>query len=127
MRRRDFMKTATGVGATIGILGRAESAFSSTTGQPCAEAAFPQVRDLTAYVARFVVETKYSDIPAEVLELGKKSILDGLGLALSGSKAETAGLIQQYVNSFGFHNGGATVMGSAVKLPARFAAFANGV
>ena len=57
----------------------------------------------------------------EALELGKKSILDGLGLALSGSRAKTAGLIQEYVTSFGFHPGGATVLGSAGKLPARFA------
>jgi len=34
---------------------------------------------------------------------GKKSILDALGLALSGSKAETAGLVAKYADSFGFH------------------------
>jgi len=37
--------------------------------------------------AEFVWQTKYEDIPGEVIELGKKSILDGLGLALAGSKA----------------------------------------
>ncbi len=73
------------------------------------------------------MNTKYSDVPAEAQELGKKSILDGLGLALSGSKAETAGLIEQYVKSFGFQPGGVSVLGSAGKLPPRFAAFANGV
>jgi 2-methylcitrate dehydratase PrpD len=85
------------------------------------------VQKLTASVADFVAKTKYSDIPDETQELGKKSILDGLGLALSGSKAETAGLIHEYVKSFGFQPGGVSVLGSASKLPARFAAFANGV
>ncbi|MFY9558948.1 MAG: MmgE/PrpD family protein [Terriglobales bacterium] len=128
MRRRDFLRTATGVGATLGILGSSEPAAGSDAApQPCAESAFPQVQKLTTSVAEFVVNTKYSDISHEALELGKKSILDGLGLALSGSKAETAGLIQQYVKSFGFHSGGASVLGSGMKLPARFAAFANGV
>ena len=71
---------------------------------------------------------KFADIPAETLELGKKSILDGLGLALSGSKAETWELIQEYLKPFGFPpSDGAAVLGSAVRLPARFAAFANGV
>jgi 2-methylcitrate dehydratase PrpD len=121
------LKTATGVGATLGILGTSTPVPSLAASQPCPEAAFPQIHGLTAYVAQFVVNTKYSDIPSETLELGKKSILDGLGLALSGSKAETAGLIQQYVKSFGFHPGGASVLGSAAKLPPRFAAFANGV
>jgi len=83
---------------------------------------------LTAHTAEFVVNLKLADIPSEALELGKKSILDGLGLALSGSKAETWKLIQEYLKPFGFPpRGGAAVLGSAVRLPARFAAFANGV
>lgn len=128
MRRRDFLRTATGLGATLGILGNSEPAFAGDAApQSCAEPAFPQVQKLTANLAQFIVNTKYSDVAPEALELGKKSILDGLGLALSGSRAETAGLIQEYVNSFGFHSRGASVLGSGMKLPARIAAFANGV
>jgi len=128
MKRRDFLRTATGLGATIGILGNSASASGDAAPpQPCPTAAFLQVKELTAQVAQFIANTNYLDISPEALELGKKSILDGLGLALSGSKAETAGLIQQYVGSFGFRPGGASVLGSATKLPARFAAFANGV
>ena len=126
--RRDFLRTVTAAGATLGILGSSELATASdVASQPCPERPFPQVQKLTSSVAEFVVNTKYSDIPAEAQELGKKSILDGLGLALSGSKAETAGLIEQYVKSFGFQPGGVSVLGSAGKLPPRFAAFANGV
>src|SRR6266850_2941126 len=128
MKRRDFLRTATGLGATIGILGNSASASGDAAPpQPCPTAAFLQVKELTAQVAQFIANTNYLDISPEALELGKKSILDGLGLALSGSKAETAGLIQQYVGSFGFRPGGASVLGSSTKLPARFAAFANGV
>ena len=39
---------------------------------------------LTAYVARFVVDTKAREVPRGVMHLGKRSILDGLGLALAG-------------------------------------------
>jgi 2-methylcitrate dehydratase PrpD len=128
MKRRDFLRTATGLGATLGILVGAQPAIGSDVKpQACAEPAFPQVQQLTANVAQFIVTTNYSIISPEALELGKKSILDGLGLALSGSRAETAGLIQRYVGSFGFHSDGATVLGSATRLPPRFAAFANGV
>jgi 2-methylcitrate dehydratase PrpD len=128
MRRRDFLNTATQLGATLGILGSSEFVLGSDTPpQPCAPPSFPQVQQLTANVAEFVVNTKYSAVPPEVLELGKKSILDGLGLALSGSKAETAVLIEKYARPFGFRPAGATVLGSASKLPTRFAAFANGV
>src|ERR1700737_916675 len=127
MKRRDFLRAASGLGATIGLLGNSEPALGRAEGEPCAKPEFPQVQRLTAYVSQFVVDTKISGVPPEVLELGKKSILDGLGLALSGSKAETAALIQEYVKPFGSHPGSATVLGSAAKLPPRFAAFANGV
>ena len=129
MRRRDFLRNAASAGAALGALGvSGPTHASAVTAQACAETTFPQVQKLTAHVSEFVVTLKFADIPADSLELGKKSILDGLGLALSGSKAETWGLIQQYVKPFGFSpRGGAAVLGSAVRLPARFAAFANGV
>ena len=36
---------------------------------------------LTRYVADFICNAKPAALPADVVELGKKSILDGLGLA----------------------------------------------
>jgi len=129
MRRRDFLRNAAGAGAALGALGASAPTLASVaTPQACVETSFPQIQKLTAKVSEFVFNLKFADIPAESLKLGKKSILDGLGLALSGSKAETWGLIQEYVKPFGFPpNKGAAVLGSAVRLPARFAAFANGV
>src|SRR5216684_3093206 len=132
MKRRAFLRNAAGAGASLGILGASGSKFAGaqTAQAPkaSAESSFPQVQKLTAHTAEFVVDLKLADIPSETLELGKKSILDGLGLALSGSKAETWKLIQEYLKPFGFPpSGGAAVLGSAVRLPARFAAFANGV
>ncbi len=114
--------------ATLGFSRSAAPVASDRAGgQNCNEASFPKVEKLTARVAEFVVNTRFSEIPDGTSELGKKSILDGLGLALSGSKAETAGLIEQYVKSLGCGSTGATVLGSATKLPARFAALVNGV
>ena len=129
MKRRDFLRNAAGAGAALGALATpVPSLARAEVPQACAEASFPQVQKVTERVSEFVVSLKFADIPAESVELGKKSILDGLGLALSGSKAETWGLIQEYVKSFGFPpTRGAVVLGSAVRLPARFAAFANGV
>jgi len=126
MRRRDFMKSTAGMAATFGLTGSSATG-SASSDQPCKETSFPRVEKLTARVADFVVNTQLSDIPEETIELGKKSILDGLGLALSGSKAETAGIIEKYVQSLGCGSGGAAVLGSAVKLPPRFAALANGI
>ena len=128
MKRRDFLKSTagTGAGVTLGLLGKALPMHGTAGGQSCAPP-FPSTPGLTRYVAEFVANTKYEDIPPDVIELGKKSILDGIGLALSGSKAETADLIQNYVKQFSFGPCGNTVIGTALKLPLRFAAFANGV
>ncbi len=134
MKRRAFLRNAAGTGVSLGILAVSAPKFSIAQNAPAStapascETTFPQIPKLTAHTAEFVVNLKFADIPVETLELGKKSILDGLGLALSGSKAETWKLIQEYLKPFGFsQRGGAAVLGSAVRLPARFAAFANGV
>jgi len=50
-----------------------------------------------------------------VIELGKKSMLDGLGLALSGAVAESGELVQQYLKSLGISTGSASVFGSNIK------------
>ena len=81
---------------------------------------------LTGEVAGFIASTRYGDLPPEVLALGKKSILDGLGLALAGSMAKSGALIRRNLQSLGCAGGAATVVGSSLRLPSRFAAFANG-
>jgi 2-methylcitrate dehydratase PrpD len=83
---------------------------------------------VTEYVAQFIIGTKASAIPADVLHLGKRSILDGIGLALAGNAAESGHIVRTYLKSLGIPTGkGATVIGTGMKVPARFAAFANGI
>lgn len=85
------------------------------------------VAGLTEEVAAFVRAARVSDLPAVVVANGKKSILDGLGLALSGSVATSGELVRRHLADIGADGGGATVIGSDMKVPARFAAFCNGV
>jgi 2-methylcitrate dehydratase PrpD len=85
-----------------------------------------QPRSLTAYVADFITSAKYSDIPKDVVHLGKKSILDGLGLALAGSVAKSGELLRRHLQGLGCAGGGASIIGTSLRVPPRFAAFANG-
>lgn len=82
---------------------------------------------LTAYAANFVCATQLKDIPENVRELGKKSMLDGLGLAIAGSVAKSGELVRKHLIAQGFNSGAATVIGSNLRCAPRFAAFANGV
>jgi 2-methylcitrate dehydratase PrpD len=83
---------------------------------------------LTAEIARFITRTPASRIPRQVMHLGKRSLLDGLGLALAGNAAESGHVVRNYLKTLGLPlDRGATVIGTAMKVPPRFAAFANGI
>jgi 2-methylcitrate dehydratase PrpD len=135
MQRRDFGKTSLGLlGATL-LAGHSEEAGAEVAlaeGKASEGAAsvpavdFPRTPGLTQYVGQFVLQTKYESIPAEVIELGKKSILDGFGLALAGSRAESGPISRKYIERCG-GNGKATVIGTAMKTSPRFAALLNGI
>jgi 2-methylcitrate dehydratase PrpD len=81
---------------------------------------------LTAYVADFIASTRSADIPPEVARLGKKSVLDGLGLALAGSVAKSGELLRRHLQGLGCSDRGASIIGTSMRVPARFAALANG-
>ena len=123
MIRREFLKKSAGLGAASASLPLPGAAPAP----PRPLAAFPMVQGLTAHTADFVVKTRYQDLPPEVIELGKKSILDGIGLALAGSRAESALLVHQYLDSLGCNRPDAAVLGTAKRYPVRFAALANGI
>jgi 2-methylcitrate dehydratase PrpD len=120
IRRRDLMSGAL-MGAGLFAVQR------SSRAQSAAERKASQDEGVTRQIADFIVNTKYQDIPEDVLDLGKKSILDGFGLALAGSVAETGSLSRAYVKSLGVGSGNATVIGASMKTAPRFAAFLNGV
>ena len=70
-------------------------------------------KGLTKYVAEFVFKNKYNSIPKKVVELGKKHILDGFGLAIAGSVARTGEYLFKHIkkkfsqrksNSYWFKN-----------------------
>jgi 2-methylcitrate dehydratase PrpD len=82
--------------------------------------------NLTREVAEFVLNTGFDDLPEELINLSRKSLLDGLGLALSGSVAESGRIVQEYLLSQNL-SGTTTVIGTNLRMPDRFAAFANGV
>jgi 2-methylcitrate dehydratase PrpD len=83
---------------------------------------------ITDYVAGFVLSTQSADIPKDVAHLGKRSVLDGIGLALAGAASQTGEVTRKYLKALGFvAEGGSTVIGSSMRIPARFAAFANGI
>jgi len=120
MHRRDLFKSSLALSA-LALSG--ESSFAS----PAPPAEFPKAPGLTKSVAEFIVNSKYEDIPAEVIDLGRKSILDGFGLSLAGSVSSMGPLVRKYVESFGHSDKSASIFGTSMKAHPRLASFANGV
>ena len=73
---------------------------------------------LTAYVAEFIASTQYPDIPQDVVQLGMKSILDGLGLGLAGSVAKSGELVRRHLQGLGSASAVASVIGASLRVPA---------
>jgi 2-methylcitrate dehydratase PrpD len=87
-----------------------------------------ETQAVTDYVAEFVVGRQARDIPRDVAHLGKRSVLDAIGLALAGAATDCGDISRRYLASMGIASEkGSTVIGSNLRVPARFAAFANGV
>src|SRR5258708_23712880 len=116
MLRRDFGKAAFGAIASTALR-------SSATAAEAPRSEFPKTSGLTDYVGSFVATTKYEDIPQDVIALGKKSILDGLGLALAGATAQTRTICRQYVEQLGICHGKAIIIGSSRRTSPRLHGF----
>lgn len=126
MIRRELLKNGMFVAATL----PSRALFPTealAAAPPCESAAFPKSPGLTKYVGEFIVNTKYENIPAKVIELGKKTILDGFGLALAGSVSVSGPIIRRYLETVGVAPGKASVIGTKMKVSPRFAALANGI
>jgi 2-methylcitrate dehydratase PrpD len=77
------------------------------------------------YLAKFVMETTLKQMPKEAFLNAKKCLLDGLGVALSGSQESSSRMVIDYVK----HSGGrpeAGVIGTGFKVCCDQAALANG-
>lgn len=82
--------------------------------------------EVAELLAKNVAETRYEDIPAETIEVTKRSILDTLGVAVaaSGIVPELKGLVDLIKEAGGKEE--STIWGFGGRVPAWMAAFANG-
>jgi len=79
----------------------------------------------TEAIARFVVETSYKDIPADVVEKAKRTALDCFGAALAGVGEPVSQAIISYATNLGSAPQ-SHIFGSGMKVSMADAALANG-
>ncbi len=81
---------------------------------------------MTGEVAEFVQQLRFEDLPPEALRIGKRCMLDGLGLIVAGSFQECTKIARSHVMALGSVEE-ATLLGkNPVKVTAPSAALVNG-
>src|SRR5918995_1068473 len=79
----------------------------------------------TEEIARFLVDTKYEDLPRDAVEKAKRTALDCVGAALAGVGEPVSQTITGYVTKLG-GSSQASVFGAGLKVALQDAALANG-
>jgi 2-methylcitrate dehydratase PrpD len=82
---------------------------------------------LSQRLAAFVAGLRYADIPAPVVDAAKRSLLDTLGVALTGSQHPNAANALGGIRAIAGSTGSAVVWGTSATLAPAYAALANGV
>ena len=96
MIRRDFFRQSLFAAGSAYTVGRAPLAPLQAVAQDV------PALDVTRYVSQFIVETEFEEIPEDAMANGKKHVLDGFGLAVSGSASEMGPRMRQYLRTLGF-------------------------
>lgn len=80
----------------------------------------------TGAVVDFVVDTRLNKMPEDLIAEGKRCIVDGLGVMLAGSAAESSRVLRSYVRTIGGAGEATTIGEQPTRLPAPLAARLNG-
>jgi 2-methylcitrate dehydratase PrpD len=80
----------------------------------------------TQTLARFLVQTKYQDLPREVVDRAKDLVIDFVGGALAGCRTHVANIFTEYVEEMAAKPE-AVIIGRNFKTTAQYASYLNGV
>jgi 2-methylcitrate dehydratase PrpD len=121
VKRRNFLKAgaagAIAVGAPV-LSGAARAADDKPAAKP--------VNGVTRTLARYIVNGRYEDLPANVRKEGTRTLLNWVGVAVGGSHHET---VDRAVAALGPFSGPAqaSLLGRAERMDIMNTAFINGV
>src|SRR6266550_8218025 len=83
------------------------------------------MKTLAEQLAEYAIELKFDELPAPVVHEVKRRVIDSIGCALGAWEAEPCVIGRRVASRFSAERG-ATLLGTAHRAPADWAAFANG-
>ncbi len=122
-RRQLFKMGALAAAITPGISGLANAAEAVPTTTPADSSS---AKGATHKLARYIVNTRYEDLPAYVRKEGTRTLLNWVGVAVGGSRHETIERAIKAVNPFSGTRQ-ASLFGRRERFDIMNAAFINGV
>ncbi len=81
--------------------------------------------ELTQQTLRFIITTRWADLPRQVQHQAKRGLLDALGALLAGTQTPVGGIMRCFARDH-FGGTGATLLGSGEQCSPLAAALANG-
>ena len=83
------------------------------------------MNNTASLLARFVDETRFEDLPPELVEEAKRLLMDSLGCAMAGTGTQKGQIALTFAGSYS-SPAEATIIGAREKAPAPLASFVNG-
>src|ERR1700733_2175662 len=84
------------------------------------------IKGATAAVTRFITATHLPDIPADVIQQGKRCLIDGFGVILAGSTVRGSAIVREYGRSVSDRKEATALGADRLMASMALAALANG-
>jgi 2-methylcitrate dehydratase len=123
--RRRFLTQVAAAGAAAGTVTALPALAQEKSERQWSTLGSGQV-PLAVTLARYAINLKYTELPPEVARVGKRTVLDTIGCAIGGYKAQPSQIALKLASGVSAKEG-ATVLCAGFKTSPDLAAFANGV
>jgi len=129
LTRKDFLKVA--AATTVGSIAASSKVPSGASAQQADMTGTKgrkrtPTRGVTQEVVGFIAKSRIDQFPADVVQQGKRCLIDGFGVVLAGSTLHGSAIIRDYVKSGGGKQDASLLGPERVKVSAELAALANG-
>src|SRR5262245_17644099 len=137
LSRKEFLQVVGGGAAGSMVLltgcntGPAEVVGSAQSASPAPPARSKKqtgadLQGSTDALVTFITTSSLRSMPDEAVALGKRCLIDGLGVMLAGSTTEGSGIVRQYVKAIREKKEASILGAESFMVPAAQAALANG-
>src|SRR5215468_5363168 len=103
LTRKDFLKAAATTVGSMACAGlSAEAGGQSPSGASSGAAARKApTKGVTQNVVNFIASARIDQMPNDVVEQGKRCLIDGFGVVLAGSTLDGSRIVREYVKTGG--------------------------